>query len=119
MFGYTRHIAACALTNRIYSRMSTAIKWIIGLIVLAALAWLVWYSGLLSAPAPVAQRAALVATTTPQQSAATTTNGMSAPADTSSAALNQDAAAIDAQVQGLQIDTTSVDASLSDKSITQ
>ena len=99
--------------------MSIAIKWIIGLIVIAVLAWLVWWSGWLSgAPAPAVPGAAQpVATTTSQAPA--NDNGMSAAADTSDAALDQDAAAVDAQVQGLQTDTTSVDAGLSDKPITQ
>jgi hypothetical protein len=58
------------------------------------------------------------ATTTPSGEEAPL-NGMSASNNVSSNGLDQDAAAIDVQMQALSVDTANVDASLSDKPVTQ
>lgn len=98
--------------------MSTAIKWVIAVLVVAVLAWLLWWSGWLTKPktamntqgAPMQQ-----ATSTPQGPI----DGMSTATDTSDAALSQDTAAIDAQMQGYTTDTSNVDASMNDKEVSQ
>lgn len=93
--------------------MSTATKWVVGIAILAILAWLLWWSGWLAKPAQAP---------TQQQSAASAqapNNGMSAPSDTSDAALSQDGAAVDAQMQALQGDSANVDTSLNDQPIEQ
>jgi len=94
-------------------------KWIIGIIVVLLIAGAVWYSGILGNmhPATTLQ----TATTTPEttQQAAAPENGMSANNDASDAALQQDTAAIDTQMQGLSTDSTNVDSSVSDKEVTQ
>ena len=97
----------------------TVIKWLIGLLIVAGGAWALWWSGLLpmkakQAPAPASTTAA---TTTPQVPAPI--NGMSAQNDASDAAISQDAAALDAQMQALDGDTTSLGASFADKPIIQ
>ncbi len=93
-------------------------KLIIGL-VLALLAGAgLWWSGLLNdylpnkASAPVAQ----VATTTPQQQ---TSDLPTATNDASDAAIVQDSAAVDLQLQALSSDQASADQSLNDKPISQ
>ena len=90
-------------------------KWIIGIVVVVLAGAALWWSGWLGNMTP-----SQTATTTPQAAqpqAQAPTNGMSASNDTSDAAMAQDAAAIDAQMQGLTQDTSSVDTSLSDKSV--
>ncbi|HUD02905.1 MAG TPA: hypothetical protein VMR46_02710 [Candidatus Paceibacterota bacterium] len=94
-------------------------KWIIGIVVVILIGVGLWYSGVLGTfmtpPAPVQQ----TATTTPQtqQAAAQPEDGMSANNDASDAAITQDTAAIDAQMQGLTTDSANVDTSLNDKSV--
>jgi len=96
-------------------------KWIIGIIVVAIAAGGLWYSGVLGKYGMMASQT--TATTTP--AAATTTaqavaqpeNGMSANNDASDAALTQDSAAIDAQMQGLSSDSANMDSSMNDKSV--
>jgi len=94
-------------------------KCIIGIVVVALIGVGLWYSGalktLMTPPAPAQQ----TATTTPQtqQAAAQPENGMSANNDASDAAITQDAAAVDAQMQGLNNDSANVDSSMSDKSV--
>jgi hypothetical protein len=99
-------------------------KWIIGIIIVALLGGALWYSGALNSlmgttpPAPVVEQQ--VATTTPK--AATVPqpeNGMAATNDASDTAITQDTAAVDAQIQGLTTDSSSVDGSMSDKAVTQ
>jgi|GEM_PF-1108610 hypothetical protein len=95
-------------------------KWIIGIIVVVALGAGLWYSGVLNTlmTPPVATPATTgQATTTNQQAAAQPENGMSANNDASDAAIAQDTAAIDAQMQGLTTDSANVDTSLNDKSV--
>lgn len=89
--------------------MSTAIKWVLVLVVVAGAGWLVWQSGWLSS---VPQQAPITATTTPP---VVNTNGMSPAEDTSDAGLMQDAAAVDAQMKALEGDAVNVESSLNDK----
>jgi hypothetical protein len=93
------------------------LKWIIGIVVIALAATALWWSGWLgkiipSQPAPAPQ-----AETQPTPQAEVPANGMSASADTSDAALSQDAAAVAAQMQALSTDATQVDASVTDKPV--
>jgi hypothetical protein len=96
--------------------MSTAVRWIIALLVVAVLAWLVWWSGWLTKPhAAVNQQQQAQATTTAQQPQ----NGMSANNDASDAGISQDTAAIDAQMKAYDADSAAVDAGMNDKEVTQ
>ena len=98
----------------------TALKWIVGLIILGGLGWLVWYSGwLTSLMSPAAPTSVQTATTTSPTPPPQPTDGMSASGDTSDAAITQDTAAVDAQMQGLTTDSTNIDSSLNDKPVTQ
>lgn len=95
--------------------MSTTIKSIIAIIVLGAVGFGVWKSGILaSTPQPVAEQQA---TTTP--AVQEPQYGMSASNDASDEALAQDSAALDAQIQAMQSDSANTDASLSDKQLPQ
>lgn len=95
-------------------------KWIIGIIIVALLGGALWYSGVLKTlMTPPAPAPAQTATTTPQATIPQPENGMAATNDASDAALAQDTAAVDAQVQALTTDSTVVDGSLSDKQTTQ
>lgn len=99
--------------------MSTLVKWIIALIVIAGLAWVLWWSGWLKMPGtpkPV-DTGLQTATTTEQDN--TPINGMSANNDASDAAIAQDTAAIDAQIKAYATDSSNVDSSLNDKQIPQ
>jgi len=95
-------------------------KWIIGIIVAALIIGALWYSGVLKTmmtpPSPTSTATTTPATAQPQ-AAAQPENGMSATNDASDAALSQDTAAIDAQMQGLTTDSANIDSSLSDKSV--
>lgn len=95
-------------------------KWIIGIIVVLLVAGAVWYSGVLGNMHP-AVTTTQTATTTPDTTATQPQpeNGMAATNDASDAALTQDTAAVDAQMQGLTTDNSNVDSSLSDKQVTQ
>lgn len=99
--------------------MSTVSKWIIGIVCLAALAWLVWWSGWLTKPGSQAptDTSTNQATTTAQDN--TPINGMSANNDASDAAIAQDTAAIDAQLKAYATDSSDVDSSMNDKQVTQ
>lgn len=98
-------------------------KWIIGIIVLALLGGALWYSGVLGnlsmTPSQTPTTTPEIATTTPQAAAPQPENGMSATNDASDAAIAQDAAAIDTQMQGLNSDNASVDSSVNDKAVAQ
>lgn len=94
-------------------------KWFIGIVVIALAAAGLWWSGWLGKMIP-----SPTATSTPQSQTPTTTpqvqaplNGMSANEDASDAALIQDVAAIDAQMQAYTTDSAEVDSSLNDKSV--
>jgi hypothetical protein len=96
-------------------------KWIIGIIIVILLAGALWYSGVLGNMGMTSQMATTtpeVATTTPQ-AVAQPENGMAATNDASDNAITQDAAAIDAQMQGLSSDSANVDSSMSDKQTAQ
>jgi len=95
------------------------IKWVIAIVVVAGGAWLLWWSGWLNnmQPTPAEQTGAATQATSNQP--APTLNGMSAANDSSDAALAQDTAAVDAQMQGLVSDSSGVDASVNDKATAQ
>lgn len=95
-----------------------AVKWGVAVVVLAALAWLLWWSGWLTNKQTDLSAAARNATTTPatQQQPL---NGMSASNDASDAAIAQDTAAIDAQISAYATDNSNVDSSLNDKQVSQ
>ena len=95
--------------------MSTAVKWVIGIIIVAALGWLLWWSGWLGHSSAPAASAPSTQQANTQTTVAQPTNGMSAPTDTSDAALSQDTAAVDAQMQGLSSDSANVNSSLNDQ----
>jgi hypothetical protein len=90
--------------------MSRIIIWLVVIIVIALGVWYFW-SG--SNNAPVSQ------TSTAPSSATTGTQTTPASGGTSNAALNQQSASIDAQLQGASSDSASVDQSLNDKPVTQ
>ncbi len=97
--------------------MSTTVRWIIAVLVVAVLAWLLWWSGWLSGKKPaMAPATTSVATST---APAAPTNGMSASNDDSDAAITQDTAAIDTQMQAYGTDTSNVDSSMNDKEVAQ
>ncbi|MDO8518084.1 MAG: hypothetical protein Q7S26_02225 [bacterium] len=99
--------------------MSTAIKWVIAIIIIAGGAWLLWWSGWLGG---IQQPAPESTTTAPAEATSNTPptlNGMSSASDTSDVAVAQDIAAVDSQMQGLVSDSASVDASVSDTPVTQ
>jgi len=102
--------------------MSTLLKWVIAIIVIVGIGFLVWWSGWFRSSNTNMQAA--VATSTATTTTATTTqqvptNGMSAANDSSDAAIAQDAAAVDLQMQALSKDDAGVAASLADKPVTQ
>lgn len=94
-------------------------KWIIGIVVVVIIGAGLWYSGVFKTFMTPSAPAQQTATTTPatQQAAAQPENGMSANNDASDAAITQDTAAIDAQMQGLNSDSANVDSSLNDQSV--
>jgi hypothetical protein len=100
-------------------------KWIIGIIIAALVIGGLWYSGFLSTmltpPSATTSPTSSTQSTTTQQAAAQPQpeNGMSANNDASDAALSQDTAAIDAQMQGLTTDTAQVNASATDQPVQQ
>ncbi|MBX4192213.1 hypothetical protein KW798_01880 [Candidatus Parcubacteria bacterium] len=93
-------------------------KWIIGIIVIAAVGAGLWYSGVLT---PLLSMGSPTATTTVQTTtAAPSSSGLpTSDADSSDDALVKDAAAVDAQIEGLNQDSASVDQSLNDKPVEQ
>lgn len=96
--------------------MSVALKWIVALIVIAALGWLVWWSGVLhKKPAATTPDTSAVATSTEE----VPQNGMSKSNDASDQAVAQDTAAIDAQLSAYAGDSSSVDSSMNDKAVSQ
>lgn len=94
-----------------------AIKWGIAVIVVAALAWLLWWSGWLTNKQNVLSTGNQNATSTQEQAAPI--NGMSASNDASDTAISQDTAAIDAQLSAYTTDTSGLDSSINDKQISQ
>jgi hypothetical protein len=96
-------------------------KWIIGIIIVALLAGALWYSGVLGnmhmTPSQTASSTPTTATTT--QATAQPIDGMSANNDASDAAITQDTAAIDTQMQGLNSDNANVTSSMNDKETPQ
>ena len=107
--------------------MSSVIKWILVLIVVAGGGWLVWYSGWLNTflgPKTAVVTTPPVATTTDQtppqpQTPPMNMNGMSDAKDASDAALVQDTAAVDSQMQGLTTDGTNLSTAINDKPLPQ
>ncbi|MBY0473180.1 hypothetical protein K2Q00_02760 [Patescibacteria group bacterium] len=93
-----------------------AIKWGIAVIVVAALAWLLWWSGWLTHKQNNPMTGNQNATSTQEVAPI---NGMSASSDASDAAIAQDSAAIDAQLSAYTTDASDVDSSMNDKQISQ
>ncbi|MDE1924746.1 MAG: hypothetical protein KGH79_01015 [Patescibacteria group bacterium] len=97
-------------------------KWIIGIVVIIIAAAALWWSGWLGRITP-SQAPSQTATTTSTGSEQATTqapiNGMSASNNASDAAVTQDTAAIDAQMQGLNSDSANVNSSMNDQAVTQ
>ncbi len=102
-------------------------KWIIGVVIVLIIAGAgLWWSGILNhylpwmsqTPAPLTE-----ATTTPpvqQQTPPAPVNDLpTQPTDTSDAAVSQDTAAIDAQFQSLNGDSSSMDQSFNDQQTAQ
>ncbi|HVV38990.1 MAG TPA: hypothetical protein VHD31_01560 [Candidatus Paceibacterota bacterium] len=98
-------------------------KWLIGLVLVVVAGAGLWWSGLLNQYLPTAkpQVAQQTATTTPQQQTtpAPINDLPTQTSDTSDAAMAQDTAAVDAQMQGLQNDSASIDQSFNDKATAQ
>ncbi|MEI6864111.1 MAG: hypothetical protein WCK46_01935 [Candidatus Adlerbacteria bacterium] len=94
--------------------MSKVFKWVIAVVVIVVLGLLVWRSGWLTSVKPGMQT-----NTQGTKAPAAPTNGMSASNDASDAALVQDSAAIDSQMQGYSADSAAVDSGLGDKSVGQ
>lgn len=91
------------------------------LLIIAGAGWWLWSAGYLARFMPPAQQSAQTETT-PSDSTRTEQVSSGLPTgdtDTTDAALDQDIAALDAQLKGLADDSTSVSASLSDKPVTQ
>jgi len=96
--------------------MSSAIKFLVVLIVLAGGAWLAYWGGWLTKPQTTATDTQQVATTTaPTPEPPQNMNGMSAANDAGDEALAQDMVAVDAQMQGLTNDSASLDITINDK----
>ena len=98
-------------------------KWIIGLGVLVIVGVGLWWSGVISNLMPGASVATQQqATTTPQQQTQTQQPVSDLPTasnDASDAALLQDSAAVDAQLQSLNTDSSNIDSSMNDKPVSQ
>jgi len=92
-------------------------KWLIGIVVIALAAAALWWSGWLGKMTPSQTATTTPETVTQTPPADTPVNGMSSNSDSSDAAITQDTAAIDAQMSGLNDDSTQVDSSLNDKSV--
>jgi hypothetical protein len=82
------------------------------LIVVGGVWWLVAGKN----PQAPAYNSAMATTTTPAE---TTGSAATAPSDTSDGAINSDISAMGTQMDGLSTDSAQVDASMSDKPITQ
>lgn len=96
-------------------------KWIIGIVVVIIIGAGLWYSGVLKNIPWMMPSATPMATTTPAAAQPTAVaqpeDGMSANNDASDAAISQDTAAIDAQMQGLNSDSANVNSSMNDQSV--
>ncbi len=103
--------------------MSAGTKWFIALVVLIAAGVVAWHTGIFSNLFPQPSQQTLSTNTAPQQATSTqpqnTTGLPTNSQDTSNAALQQDTAALDAQMQGLTSDSASVDQAFNDQSIQQ
>ncbi|HWB34296.1 MAG TPA: hypothetical protein VG753_03195 [Candidatus Paceibacterota bacterium] len=94
-------------------------KWLIGLVLLIIAGTGLWFSGLLKPYLPGATALIQQATTTPattqQQAPQQTSDLPTSQSDDSDAAIAQDSAAVDAQMQGLGSDQSNVNSSLNDQ----
>ena len=101
------------------------VKFLISIVVIAAVIGGLWWSGWLGKlgemlPFDFMKPAAETATTTPQVAEEQVINDLPTAAnDASDQALEEDAAAIDVQMQALVSESADADASLSDKSVSQ
>jgi len=109
-----------AFTNLI-RYMSTTMKAIIALLVIAAAGAALWWSGWLNSIGIMAPQQQSTATTTPQQTQQQqAVNDLPTPAnDASDAAIQQDLAAFDVQMQATAGDVNQVDQGLNDKPVAQ
>lgn len=99
--------------------MTTSIKLIVGVVIIVAVAAVLWYMGIL---APLLGGGAVSETPTTTQQQVTQGPPSDLPTqsnDTSDAAIAQDAAAIDAEISALTSDSGQMDQSMNDKSIEQ
>ena len=105
--------------------MSTLLKSVLMLVIIAGGGWLSWYSGwlnMLGGP-----KTAAVVQTVHTGSTATSSavvpqmnmNGMSDAKDVSNTAIQQDITSVDTQLQNLTTDNTSLDTALNDKPVVQ
>jgi hypothetical protein len=94
-------------------------KWIIAIGILVIVAVGVWWSGLLSSLIPAATPVAQEQATTTPQTQQPVSDLPSQSNDASDAALVQDSAAVDTQLQGLGSDQSNIDSSMNDKPVSQ
>ncbi len=94
-------------------------KWIIGVVVVLGLGYWAWQSGMFGKSAQPAQPQEQQQAPTAPQAQAPKSGLPTADNDASDAAIAQDAAAVDGQVQALGTDSTAIDTSLNDKTVTQ
>ena len=101
----------------------SALKWIIGLVVLVAIGAGLYFSGWLGnikLPGQQTQTTQQPATTTPTQTQQQPVSDLPTQSnDASDAAIVQDSAAVDAQLTSLSSDSAGIDQSLNDKPVTQ
>lgn len=102
--------------------MSTSIKSILVIIVIAGAGAALWWSGWLNnigLMLPTQQEAAAVTPQQTQQEPTAVNDLPTAATDASESALQQDVAALDVQIQATAGDVSQVDQGLNDKSVTQ
>ncbi|MDQ5955439.1 MAG: hypothetical protein QG621_442 [Patescibacteria group bacterium] len=102
--------------------MSTFLKILVVVVIIAGIgfaAYLGGYIPLNGSKKTAVEQSTQTATTTPEQLAQQPIGGMTALTEISDTALMQDVSAIDTHIQNLTTDASSLDASFTDKQITQ
>lgn len=95
--------------------MSTVIKWLVVIIVIAGAGAALWWSGWIKLSAPASSTQTTETAQNNTQQSQTAQSDLPTPAsDTSDTALGQDAAAVDAQMSAYTTDSANVDQSLND-----